>query len=264
MSKKIYYILSIIDLLLIFVVSFCGLFVPSIYNTKNSDLSIPMIMGQDLISVIVGFIMAVSIYLTFKGSIRGLILRLGCLAYFIYSYAYYSFSGITTIFYILYIGIFSLSLFSFIGLLLDTDIKLFLKSVNKKIPRIAVSLFLIFCVVFVGTLEIFNIINSMLNNNINSIKSKDTFVVLDLGLLFPAIFIGAVMSLKKNIWGLFLSGIFLIKTATLLPAIISSDIFSLIYSGKLTDMNFDIISFVFTLIAIVLSYFYFSNISEVK
>jgi hypothetical protein len=248
--------------MLVFITALYGCMFPDIYDAKYSDYSKYLLMGQDFFSILVAAILVIALFIYRKWPLKGLILWLGCLLYIIYVYAYYSMSGITTVFFLVYIVILSLSAITFTGIITGIDFKLFQNSADSKNPGISVSIFLIVCCISVGAMEIATLVKATFTDKTGSIKSSDIFMVFDLALLFPAIIITAINNLKKRIWAFMFSGIFLVKTAALLPSMVISDIFSLIYTGKLADQNFDIIATAFTVVSLFLLWLYFKNIKE--
>jgi hypothetical protein len=171
---------------------------------------------------------------------------LGFLMYIFYIYAYFSFGGISSVFYLLYIGIMGLSLFLFITIFLDIIQCDSLPIVKSNYPRKSISFYLFFCILIIGSKDIVDIaLKTIFNPNI--INPFFAFYVLDLGIIFPLIIIAAILNIRKTAMGYLLTGIALIKIITILPAVIFNDVFHKVFVGHFIDLPFDIIAFVITM-----------------
>ena len=82
------------------------------YDTVNSS---SQEVGQDVVTLILGVpLLIVGIVLARKGSLRGQLLLTGGLGYFLYTYGAMSFLTAFNPFFLIYVALFSLSLFAFI------------------------------------------------------------------------------------------------------------------------------------------------------
>lgn len=261
-KKSIYY-LALTNTILALLMSLFGFFFQQIYNNRINSITLYELKGQDTITFIIAAIFLFIILFTDYNKIKTKIIWLGCLLYLFYIYAYFSLGGITGIFYLVYIAITGLSLFIFIFIIAEINVTKILPAITSKYPRKAISVFLIISIFLMTVIEVQEIyIKSVITKeNINPFY---VFYVLDLGIVFPAIIISAIMNLRKQAWGYLFSGVALIKIVTILPAVIFNDIFYWFATGKFLDLSFDIIAIVITVIAFIFLILYTKAIKDKK
>jgi hypothetical protein len=256
-------LLSFFTALLVVFVSAYGILDQNIYHAKLNSITLYELLGQDIVTFIVGFICLIC--LVFMNESRKFIkiTWLGCITYFIYIYGYFSFSIISSVFYIFYIMIFGISVFILIFELARIgQIKDFI-SINKSYPRKTLSIFFIAAVFIMLAIEIPYLVQTTIINK-KSIIPFDVFYILDLSIVFPAMIIIAIMNLRKIPFSFIFAGIFLIKIITLMPALIFNDFFHWLNTGKFLDITFDIIALIFTLFASALLFLYKRGIKKGK
>lgn len=262
-KKKSIYYLALINTILALFMSLFGFFFQQIYNNRLNSITLYELKGQDTITFITAAIFLFIILFTDYNKIKIKIIWLGCLLYLFYIYAYFSLSGITGIFYLVYIAITGLSLFIFIFIIAEINVTKILPAITSKYPRKAISVFLIISIFLMTVIEVQEIyIKSVITKE--NIDPFYVFYVLDLGIVFPAIIISAIMNLRKQSWGYLFSGVALIKIVTILPAVIFNDIFYWFATGKFLDLSFDIIAIVITVIAFIFLILYTKAIEDKK
>lgn len=259
-KKQVLFILSLVDIALILFVSLYGMLASGLYENRLNSISTGGLLGQDIIILLVALF---SLPLAFqaRNNSKARIALLGCLSYFIYLYAYMSFGIINSIFTLLYFLIQALSIYLFIFMLLDYQTKKTVIKVKKKFPGKPIAIFFIIIIAIVTAMELKDLITLTIIEQ-KPYTNYQAFIILDLCLLFPAMIISAIMTLKKKSWGYLLSGIFLIKTLTLMPAIILSDILYWKQSGEWMDLGFTIMASVITMITALFTAWYFKNIKS--
>jgi hypothetical protein len=255
------YFLTMITTLVTLSLSLMSLFKPSIYSSRINQISRYELMGQDVVTVVISLIFLCVIFFADFNKIQTKILWLGCLLYQAYIYAYFSFGGITSIFYIIYIAITGLSLFLFLFILSDIIIAQKLPTAGKKYPRKSLSIFLFITVLIVTLIELQELIMKTI------IESKElnpfyVFYVLDLAIIFPLIVIVSILNFKKAELGYLLSGVSLIKIITILPAVICNDLFHYFFEGYFLDLSFDIIALLITITGVFFLFFFLRNIEN--
>jgi hypothetical protein len=157
-----------------------------------------------------------------KGSLQGKLLLSGTLAYFLYTYASFAFGAAYNILFLLYVSLFSLSLFAFIFALREIDIPTLPKQFSSGLPRrtIAIFLFVVGCFLLLAWLG--RIAPALLANQPPlGLESYTTLIIqaLDLGVVMPIAFLSGILLWKKSPWGYLLSSIVLIKGVTLALAV---------------------------------------------
>jgi hypothetical protein len=263
MSYKcdIKYYLTLLTTLMTLAIALFSLINQTIYTERINQISKYELMGQDVVTVFISVVfLCIIIFFNFN-KIQTKILWLGCLLYQFYIYAYYSFGGVTSVFYLLYIAITGVSLFLFFFILSDIIKIQNYPVAGKKYPRKSLSIFLWLTVLMVTIIELQElVIKTMIDKN--ALNPFYVFYVLDLSIIFPLITIASILNFKKSAFGYLLSGISLIKIITILPAVIFNDIFHKIYQGHFIDLTFDIIAFFITLIGIIFIVLFLRNIES--
>lgn len=261
-DKKLFFLLIIIDLLTTFV-SMSGILDQNIYANRQNSISLYEIKGQDIVTLIVGLLLFINLLLIKKNeTMMKIIACLGFLAYIIYMYAYVCFGVISNTLFIFDLTILSLSVYCFIFLLNKLYKNSDYLTITPKYPRIQVSVFIVIIVLLVSFMEIKEIIVKTIFNN-SFISTKSVFMIQDLCFLFPAMIIAAILNIKKKTFGVLLTGVFLVKTIVLMPAIIISDVLYFLNKSVFIDLSFDIISLVITMTSLVFFIFYQRGIEKV-
>lgn len=180
-------------------------------------------IAQDVVTLLVGIpLLVVSIVLFKKGSLRGKLLLAGTLAYFLYTYASFAFGAAYNILFLVYVSLFSLSLFAFVLTLMEIDISTLPKHFSSDLPRRAIAVFLFIVGVFLLFAWLGRIIPALLANQPPlGLESYTTLIIqaLDLGLVVPLAFLSGILLWKQSAWGYLLSSIVLIKGITLALAV---------------------------------------------
>jgi hypothetical protein len=137
------YALSGVLTVLLAVSSVAGLLYGSrgLYETYPARLA--GLVGQDVITLLVGLpLLFASLWLTGRGSNRGLLVWTGTLFYFAYSYYFYVIGGFNALF-LLYIAIVSTGLYGLLSLLFNIDPAALKARFDPKTPTRFVSGFLV-------------------------------------------------------------------------------------------------------------------------
>lgn len=181
-------------------------------------------IGGDVVTLFIGVpVLLFSIFLAARGSLRGRLLLSGTLGYFLYTYASVAFLLAYNQLFLLYVALFSLSLFALIISLTTLDLKelpAHFSSTRSRWP-VAGFLFLIgtFLIIsWVGRL----IIPPLLKGEApTALESYTTLViqVLDLGVIVPIMYLSGVLWLKRSALGYLLVSVVLIKVVMLSAAI---------------------------------------------
>ena len=221
MQKKKHelFIFGTISLLTI-LVSAIGLFSDNFYSFRLNDMTTFEIAGQDIISLLIGVVFFISIFL-YKHSLVNKVIIPGILVYCSYTYSYFLFGMLSNKYYLAYFLIVGLSFYSL--LLFFYRIARADKNIEHIYHRKIISLYIVFIIIIVAIIDLKDVVyNTIINDN--CIKTKGSFYILDLVFLFPGMVISSILNLKKKYLGFIFSGIFLIKTIVLMPALILSDV----------------------------------------
>ena len=246
--------LSFLIPILVLIVTLVGILDQSIYNPRLNTIKSSELLGQDFVSLIIGALFIICLlFENDKFFIK--VINLGILTYFIYIYSYYCFSIISSCLFLLYIIIFSLSLFILLYKL-NSVIKEYSQiDTNRYYPRKTISFFFILAVIIMLVKELPYLVETTIIKN-KSIILFDAFYILDLSIVFPAMIIISIINLLDKPLSIILSGIVLVKLITLMPALLFNDIFHFIKNGYFLDISFDIIATFFTLFSVSLLFLF--------
>lgn len=221
-------------------------------------------MGQDAVTLILAVpLLVVAILLTRKGSLRGRLLLTGALGYFLYTYASMAFLTAFNALFLLYVALFSLSLFAFILALSGLDPEFVTRQVGKGFPRTGI-IILMFALAAFLTVAWLGRIRSVMQGvaGANGLESYTTLVIqaLDLGVIVPTALLTAVLLLKKNPWGYTLSSVLLCKAALFGAALIA-----MIVSQTLAGVPLEpVISALFVVIILVSVFLTFRMLRSIR
>ena len=180
-------------------------------------------IAQDIVTLLIGIpLLVISMIMFKKGSLQGKLLLSGTLAYFLYTYASFAFGAAYNILFLVYVSLFSLSLFAFIFMLMEIDIPNLPKHFSSGLPRRTIAVFLFVVGSFLLLAWLGRIVPALLANQPPlGLESYTTLIIqaLDLGLVMPTAFLSGFLLWKKNSWGYLLSSIVLIKGVTLALAV---------------------------------------------
>jgi len=223
------------------------------YDTINSS---SQEVGQDIVTLIIGIpLLITGIVLSRKGLLRGRLLLTGGLGYFLYTYASMSFLTAFNQFFLIYVALFSLSLFGFILALSGLNPDEVMRHVSDRFPRRAIATYFIIVAGFLSLAWLGLVVPPMFNGTPPAgLESAITMIiqVLDLGIIVPTSIITATLLLQKRPWGYTLSSVVLLKILTMGTALISMIIVQLL-SGVTVDPVISTIFAIISLAGIVLA-----------
>ncbi len=175
-------------------------------------------IGQDVVTLLVGIpLLLVGTYLASRGSLRGQLLRAGALWYFTYTYLLLAFGGAYNQLFLVYVALYSASMFAFILSLLSIDANRLMARASPRLARRTIAWLLIGFGAMLALLWLGRIVPSILSGAAPSgLESYSTLFVQagDLGLLVPLAILTGTLFLKNRPVGYLLAGVMLIKGAT--------------------------------------------------
>lgn len=262
MDKKVVYINSIFIAVLAGIATLSDLFWKGMYNHDTISMA-AQAMGQDLITLIIGIpVLLGSLYLIRRNSLRGNLIWMGTIFYFLYTYASMSFLASYNQLFLVYVALFSLSLYTFVYGLLSLNVKTIKESISPgKTSKIA-GVFLIFSGAMLALMWIKMIFDSLLTGIAPAaLESYTTLVIqaLDIGVVFPATLIAGILIIKGKEWGYALVSILLIK-ASLMGTALLSMIFFMAQNGVSPATGQIIFFAAITVAGILISVIFYSKI----
>ena len=180
-------------------------------------------IAQDWVTLIIGIpLMLLSLKLSAKGSFRGKLLLTGVLGYFLYTYMSYAFLMTYNRVFLIYVALFSLSMFGFILSFFELRVEDIKTRIGPGFPAKSVSIFFIIMGLMLLFMWLGRIIPSITSGKAPAgLETYTTLVIqaMDLGIIVPAAFICAAGLLRKTNIGYALSAVVVFKGATLFSAI---------------------------------------------
>ena len=217
------------------------------YDTINSS---SQEVGQDIVTLLIGVpLLITGIFLSRKGLLRGRLLLTGALGYFLYTYAAMSFLAAFNPLFLVYVTLFSLSLFGFILALSGLNPVEIMSHVTDRFPRRMIAAYFIVVAAFLTMAWLGLVVPAMLKGTpLAGLESAITMVIqaMDLGVIVPTSLITAMLLLKRQPWGYTLSSVVLLKVLMMGTALISMIIVQVL-AGVAVD---PVISVVFVLISL--------------
>jgi hypothetical protein len=194
--------------------------------------------GVDLVTLVLCVpLLVISLLYYRRGSGRGALLLLGALAYFLYDYASLAMGAAYNSLFLVYLVLFSASLFAFAGLfvaLLTPDLP---AHFSPALPRRAIAIFLFVA----GTAHLavwfgLSLLPALLQGKPPAeLASYTTLIthVLDLGVIMPAEFLGGILLLRRAPLGYLLAATILVLAWTIGTTVLAASVVQL-QAGALT------------------------------
>jgi hypothetical protein len=179
--------------------------------------------GQDVVTLLVGIpLLVLSLLLYPRGSLRGQLLLTGTLGYFLYTYGSMAFLTAYNPLFLVYVALFSASLFAFVLALTSIDMQALPSHFSAHLPRRSIAVFLLAIGLFLLLLWLGLIVPPLIAGQApRGLESTTTLVIqaLDLGVIVPVVFLSGILLLRRAPLGYLLASIVLVKTMTLGTAV---------------------------------------------
>jgi hypothetical protein len=174
--------------------------------------------GNDFVTLFVALpLLAISSGLAWRGSLRGRLLLTGTLGFFLYTYLSMCMLTAFNALFLVYVALFSLSLYAFILCMLSFDLAALPRQFSERLPCgwIAGLLFLIGGFLTIAWLG--KVLNPLLQNAPPALDNTTTFVIqaMDLALIVPLAVLSGVLLLRRSAWGYLLTSVFVLKAIAL-------------------------------------------------
>lgn len=176
-------------------------------------MSAATFIGTDWVTL---FIALPVLVLYARGSLRGLLLMGGGLAYLLYYGASLALSAAYNNLFLLYVAIFSLGLYTLLLMLRAVDLRGLAERVSSRVPHRAISRFLFVAGGVVGAVWLMDVVTALAQNSAPAIMGTYTTLVthaLDLGVIVPAAVITAVLVSRRAPLGYPLAAALLVLNA---------------------------------------------------
>ncbi len=191
-----------------------------LYHNESVSMA-AQVRAQEVVTLVFAIpLLLVSLILN-KRSLKGKLLLVGTLGYFLYTYMSYSFLAIYNNFFLIYVLLMSLSFFAFIINITSQELQNLEKCFLAAMPSKPVGIFIIVIGIIISLMWLGRIVPTIGNNTVNGLEHYTTFVIqaMDLGIVLPVTVVSGVLLLRKKSLGYLLAPIIIIKGITLLLAI---------------------------------------------
>lgn len=196
-----------------------GLFLPGFYRDP-----VPLRLqayGQDVVTLVVVLpVLAVGLRAATRGSMTGYFVWLGAMGYVVYTYAVFAVVAEFNRFFLGYVALFGLSLFSFVSGLLAVDARAVKRRLEPDLPVRPLAAYFAATAALVAGLWLSEVVPATLTGSkpasIESVGLPANVVhVLDLGVLVPAMFLTAGWLWRRRPWGYVLPGVLIVKVVSI-------------------------------------------------
>lgn len=183
--------------------------------------------GQDLVTLVVVLpALLVGLRLARRGSLRGAFLWLGALGYLAYTYAVYAVITEFNPFFLGYVALFGLSLFTFVAGLLGVDAEAVGRQLAGRLPVRLVAGYFAAMGTIVALLWLAEAVPATLSGtkppSVAAVGLPANVVhVLDLGVVIPAVFLTAWWLVRGRAWGTVLAGVLFVKLVSIGLAVLA-------------------------------------------
>ena len=214
---------AILIIVLTSISSALGLFRDGHYADATDHL--PRIYAQDAVLLMIGVpILAIGLWFTIRGSLRGRIVWLGSLTFMVYMWTHYAFVIAYNDFFLGYVALFGFSIFTLVSGLLRTDPVLYFERLHDVVSTWIYAGFLGVAAAGLGFMWLFDIVPAVLAGELPSAiaqlgpEAAHTYVI-DLAILVPCLAMAGVWLRQQRPWGYVLAGVLLVFAALIAPAL---------------------------------------------
>jgi hypothetical protein len=226
--------------------------------------------GADLYVLLVGLPLLIGAALLYRrGSFKGGLLLTGTLGYLLYNSASMTVGYAYNNLFLVYVALFSASLFAFVLALVSFDLSALPAHFSKQLPRRAIAGFLfVVGVSLVFVWGVMDILPALLNGQAPALTGHTTLPThaLDMGIIAPASVLAGVLLLRRAPLGYLLCSTLMIVSAVLGGGVLALSAAQVI-AGVLTVaqiMVFVVPFVILSAIALALTVVLFRNISEAE
>ncbi len=221
--------------------------------------------GNDLIALLVGLpLLVISTCMAFRKSLRGRLLLTGTMGFFLYTYMSMSMLTAYNALFLVYVALFTMSLYAFILCMLSFDLDELPRHFPEKLPRgwIAGVLFAVAAFLFLAWVG--RVVPELLHPETPAALENTTTRVIqamDLALIVPLAVLSGVLLLRRSSWGYLLASVAILKGLTMSLAV-SAMAINMALKGVPDSLGIMIPFLVLTVLNMVTAILLFQNIKE--
>jgi len=184
--------------------------------------SAAQMQANDLVMLVLGLpLLAISFWLALRGSLHGHLLMTGTLGFILYTYITMCFGAAYNPFFLVYVALFSLSLFAFILSMMSFDMNSLPRHFSNNIPHKAIAGLLFFTAAFLTLAWLGRIAPTLLGDQIPNLENTTSMFIqaMDLGIIVPFSVLAGILLLRRTAWGYLLTSVALMKFLTMGAAV---------------------------------------------
>ena len=179
---------------------------------------VAQMQANDLVTLVLGLpLLAISFWLALRGSLRGRLLLAGTLGFILYTYITMMVGAHYNALFLVYVALFSLSLFSLVIVMMSFDLATLPAHFSDKLPRGWVAGLLFFAAAFLSFAWLGRIAATFAPGAVPVLENTTSLFIqaMDLGLIVPVCILSGILLLRRHAWGYLLASVGLTKFLTL-------------------------------------------------
>lgn len=180
--------------------------------------SAAQMQANDLVTLMLGLpLLAISTWLTLRGSLRGRLLLAGTLGFILYTYITMVFGAQYNALFLVYVVLFSLSLFAFVLVMITFNLDSLPAHFSEKLPRGWIAGLLFFAAAFLLLAWLGRIAATFSPGAVPALDNTTSMFIqaMDLGIIVPVCLMAGILLLRRKPWGYLLASVGLTKFTTL-------------------------------------------------
>lgn len=180
--------------------------------------SAAQMQANDLVTLALGLpLLAISYWLARRGSLRGKIVLAGTLGFLLYTYLTMCVGAAYNPLFLVYVALFSLSLFAFVLSMMSFDRQSLPAQFSAKLPRGWIAGLLLFAAAFLALAWLGRIAATFAPGAIPALDNTTSMFIqaMDLGVIVPTCVLSAILLLRRSPWGYLLASVGMLKFLTL-------------------------------------------------
>jgi hypothetical protein len=227
MSKPVIILSSLIAILAL-IASAGGLFLDGLY--RDNPFVTAVWKGNDAVTLFVAVpLLVISLVLAQRGSKRAQLIWLGSLDAILYTYAFFLFAAALNWFFLLYVALFTLPIFTLLFGLINLDVEAIAEQFRPKTPVKWIAAYMIFVALGLTTVYLLQFVGFVTTGEIPAIVLKTdhpTNVVpaLDFSMVIPWLVLGGIWLWQRRPWGYVISAIMIVKGAVYMLSLTAASI----------------------------------------
>lgn len=233
------------------------------YDTVSSAAQM---QANDFVTLVLGLpLLAFSGWLAFRGSLRGRLLLVGTLGFFLYTYMSMSMNTAYNALFLVYVALFALSLYGFILGMLSFDLATLPRHFSQRTPRKAIAILMLVTGLFLLLAWVGGRILPTLTQGVMPVLENGITMVIqamDLVLIAPLAVLSSILLLRRSAWGYLLASVATMKIITMGVAVSAMGI-NMALNGVPDSMALVGVFILLTVVNLVLASLLLRNIQPV-